>query len=64
MLTNLEEIKKYLDTCIKVGRRLKKNADKKIPDKNGLIYDSKLCSCYIDTLQSVRLAIFDEVLGN
>lgn len=49
-MTNLEEIKEYLDKCIRYWR------DKR--DKDGCEY----AKYYIDAFQSIRMSIFDDLL--
>ena len=49
MLNTREEIKEYLDNCIKYWRE-----DKRMPDERSVYY--------IDAYQSVRVSIFDEQL--
>lgn len=49
-----EDVKEYLDSCIKYWRKRKEEA---------LIHSEALvASCYIDAFQSVRVSLFEELL--
>ncbi len=50
-----ENVKKYLDDCIRLWRKSKKNA------ASG--EDELMAMCYIDAYQSVRISLFGETLG-
>ena len=55
-LKTLDEIKNYLDNCIKLWRSIR---DNKVPNKEHL---QELAYIYIDAFQSLRVSIFGELL--